>query len=141
MNKLTPEQHIKKAILLKAKEWNEDIEFIYEDEEVAYELTSENIDDLYDIIKSSFDEIYDAEEEVRCGGEDTNVTSKSSSRHYECDEVGFEVEKGIWVGWTYWYGGGKHGEPSGIDWMDEAYFLNVKEEEKVVVVREFSRQS
>ena len=47
---------------------------------------------------------------------------------------------GSWVGWTYWYGGGKYGEPEAIDWMDDAYDLACTEEEKVVTVRTFTKQ-
>jgi len=39
-----------------------------------------------------------------------------------------------WVGWTYWYGGGKHGEPESVEWMEDAYFVGVKEETRVVLV-------
>jgi hypothetical protein len=45
-----------------------------------------------------------------------------------------------WIGWTYFYGGGKYGEPESIDWMSEAYFLDVAEEEKMVVVRTFKKK-
>jgi hypothetical protein len=47
---------------------------------------------------------------------------------------------GSWVGWTYWSGGGKHGEPESISWMSEAYELDVKEEEKLVIVQTFSKK-
>jgi hypothetical protein len=48
-----------------------------------------------------------------------------------------QTAEGEWIGWTFWYGGGKHGEPGAIDWMSDAYHLNCTEEEKVVVVRTF----
>ena len=42
------------------------------------------------------------------------------------------------MGWLeLLHGGGKHGEPEAIDWMDEAYDLDVTEEEKLVVVKTF----
>jgi len=47
---------------------------------------------------------------------------------------------GDWVGWTYWYGGGKHGEPDAIDWLSDAYNLIVTEEEKLVVVRTYTKE-
>lgn len=55
------------------------------------------------------------------------------SRHYESKSVAKQFGE-HWIGWTYWYGGGKHGEPSAVEWIDDAYFLNVKEETKVVQV-------
>ena len=47
---------------------------------------------------------------------------------------------GSWVGWTYWYGGGKHAEPEVMDWMGEAYPLDCVEEEKMVTVRTFTKR-
>jgi len=58
-------------------------------------------------------------------------------RHYESKAVAMKMPDGSWIGWTYWYGGGKHGEPEAIDWMNEAYDVDCHEEEKVVVVQTF----
>lgn len=46
---------------------------------------------------------------------------------------------GSWVGWVYWYGGGKHGDPEDIEWMKDAYDLELTETEKLVVVQEFKK--
>jgi hypothetical protein len=62
-----------------------------------------------------------------------------SSRHYESDAVAAKAPDGSWVGWTYWYGGGKHGEPEAIDWIEDAYDVICAEEEKLVVVRTFKQ--
>lgn len=51
-----------------------------------------------------------------------------------------KMPDGSWVGWTYWYGGGKHGEPEAIDWMEDAYNVEVVEEIKMVTVQTFSRE-
>lgn len=64
-----------------------------------------------------------------------------SSRHYESEAVAYQYVDGSWVGWSYWYGGGKHGEPEAIDWMEDAYDVNCTEEEKVVVVRTFTAKA
>ncbi len=86
------------------------------------------------------DVIDDAVEEFRnsyvC---ETNI-STDYSRHYESNAVARQLHDGRWVGWTFWYGGGKHGEPSGIPWMEDAYFLDVAEEERLVVVRTFKKK-
>jgi hypothetical protein len=37
-----------------------------------------------------------------------------------------------------WFGGGKHGEPGAVEWMEDAYHLTCHEEEKLVVVRTFT---
>lgn len=79
----------------------------------------------------------DALSDVRCGGIETNIIPESS-RHYETKAVATEIF-GQWVGWTYFYGGGKHGEPGSYDWAGNSYLLSVAKEEIVTVIkREFS---
>ena len=138
---LTPTQLIKISIL-KTAEINcgklNNLQLIYEDGEDLL-LTSETIDEDYDGMKNEYDEIREEEEEFREGGLSTNLSSDSYSRHYDCQEVAACLS-GIWVGWTYWSGGGKFGEPASIDWMEDAYFLDVVEEEKVVTVRTFNKK-
>ena len=73
--------------------------------------------------------------EVRKGEVETEIEWEYS-RHYESRSVASKI-LGRWVGWTYWYGGGKHAEPGEID--IEAYFLDCAEEEKTVIVRRFSK--
>jgi hypothetical protein len=89
------------------------------------ELTDEQLEEYEDYIQNYT-------EEFRQSGEDSGIKSENWSRHYECDEVAKVIDNGIAVGWTYWHGGGKHGEPSAIDWIDSAYFVNVAQETKVV---------
>lgn len=101
------------------------------------EITSDNIVEVWeendDLVQ---DELY----EFREGEVETGIPSKNYSRHYECHEVASQMVDGSWVGWTYWYGGGKHGEPEAMDWMNSAYNLDCVEEEKVMVVRTFSKK-
>lgn len=73
---------------------------------------------------------YEAMGELRHGDVETGLDT-SGNRHYESKGVASQID-GKWVGWTYWYGGGKHGEPESIEWVKDAYFLNVTEETKVV---------
>ena len=126
---MPPEQKIKHAIILKAQSWD-----------LAYPkepITSENIDEMFDELGEE-GMLQDATNEVRATGVATGLPAPVS-RHYESESVAAQMPDGTWVGWTYWYGGGKHGEPESIDWMDEAYNLNMTEEEKTVVVRTFTR--
>jgi hypothetical protein len=67
------------------------------------------------------------------------VLISDSSRHYECKEVATQLHDGTWIGWTYWYGGGKHGNPGEIEWMPYAYELTCKEEVKTMTVHTFSK--
>ena len=125
---MTPEQKVKLLILIRHSELT--------DTPLA-DITAENIDAIYD----STEDLYDAINEVRSCHIETDVPIPYSraSRYYESKSVAAQLPDGSWVGWTYWYGGGKHGEPEAVNWIDEAYDLSVSEEEKLVVVRTFKR--
>lgn len=84
------------------------------------------------------DWFHDAMSDFRDGEFKTGLPSQSS-RHYEAEEVGAALQDGTFVGWTFWYGGGKHSNPDEIDWMSEAYDLEVSQKEKMVVVKTFTR--
>lgn len=101
------------------------------------ELTPENVDEIFE--ESEHDTLSEACYEFREGTVETNIPHEWS-RHYEAKSVASPMHNGQWVGWTYWYGGGKHGNPEAIDWMSDAYLLDCKEEEKTVTVRTFTRQ-
>ncbi|MCP5006591.1 MAG: hypothetical protein GY941_22015 [Planctomycetes bacterium] len=77
-------------------------------------------------------ERHGAKDEIRCSGTPTNIP-EWGSRHYETESVAAFI-KGVWVGWTYYYGGGKHGEPEAFDWIGDSYLLEVTEEREVVTV-------
>ena len=124
---MTPEQKIKQRILL---------DFV---EEGSLSIapaasTADNVDELYDE-----KDAYDIECDFRQGEVETDIPCEYS-RHYESKSVAAKMADGSWVGWTYWSGGGKHGEPESISWMSEAYELDVKEEEKLVIVQTFSKK-
>lgn len=121
---MTPEQKIKYTILTRA--------------ERGTGITAENVDDAYETAKEEAESIYDYEYEFREGEVETGIDC-DYSRHYECKPVAAKTPDGSWVGWTYWYGGGKHGNPEEIEWMEHAYDLNVTEEEKLVTVRTFTK--
>lgn len=94
--------------------------------------------DLDEFEDEDSDGLHDAFSELREGEVETKIPCESS-RHYESHSVAMQFPDKSWVGWTYWYGGGKHGEPEGIDWIPEAYDIDCVEEEKLVVVRKFSK--
>ena len=75
---------------------------------------------------------------VRSSGTNTGLECELS-HHYESNAVAAKLPDGSWVGWTYWYGGGKHGEPEAVDWMDDAYAVDCAEEQKMVTVRTFTQ--
>lgn len=123
---MTPQQKIKYTILLQSKEYD------------AKDITDDNIDKIYH--KFIDDGGYDYEYEFREGTVETAIKCEYS-RHLESKSVATQMFDGSWVGWTYWYGGGKHAEPEAIDWMSEAYNLNVVEEEKIMIVRTFTKDT
>lgn len=125
---MTPEQKLKHMILIHQSDW---------DKTELPEITAANIDQLYDEAGED-GELQDARNEIRCSGIETDL-STPHSRHYEGDAVAAKAPDGTWVGWTYWHGGGKYGEPEAIDWMCDAYDLECKEEEKLVIVHTFTK--
>lgn len=71
-------------------------------------------------------EVGDFRDMLRCSGHDTGLDAPHS-RHYESRSVAAPMLDGSWVGWTYWYGGGKHGQPSEMPWMEDAYDVTMEE--------------
>ncbi len=123
---MSPEQKLKWAILAKVAGWeNQPI--------LAYPC--ENVDEIYSALVAR-NEHWDGLSEVRCGTTETGLPC-AYSRYFEAKAVAQQMPDGSWVGWTYWYGGGKHAEPEAIEWMEEAYDLDCSEEERMVVVQTF----
>lgn len=133
---MTPEYKIKKTILLSVAG-----DYSNSTGEKFFLGNEDEIEKAWDQLGNDW--LQDARNEFRESGEKTNIPMADSRwnlmRCYECDEVAKEMFDGSWVGWTYWYGGGKHGDADAIDWIDFAYDLNCKEEEKLVIVRTFEK--
>lgn len=127
---MTPEQKIKQLILLC---------FVTDDQRIAEieALSADGVDERYDDLVEN-NEHWDGLQDVREGQVETGLPCEWS-RHYESKSVAARAIDGSWVGWTYWYGGGKHGDPEEIDWIGDAYDLSCVEEEKVVTVQTFSK--
>lgn len=96
------------------------------------------LEDNWETFTASSDH-YEYLNEFRESGEESGIVGKEFSRHYESEQRAVKLQGGEWVGWTYWHGGGKHGEPEAIDWISSAYFLDVTEEQKMVTVRTFKK--
>ncbi|WP_238920904.1 hypothetical protein [Achromobacter xylosoxidans] len=127
---MTPEQKIKYLILVRRAELAD---------ESSPVLTAETVDKVYEEAELNDDgSLQDARSEVRSSGEETGLPVRFSSRHYESDEVAAQALDGSWVGWTYWHGGGKYGEPEAVDWIKDAYDVACAEEQKIVTVRTFT---
>ena len=117
---MTPKQFLRKAIL----------------DDAGYNVTEADVDTIF--VEAEADgAIIDFVEDFRGGAVETDVPPPLD-RNYEAKSVAAKVGD-QWVGWTYWYGGGKYGRPEEIPWMDGAYFLTCVEEQKVVTVRTFTK--
>lgn len=127
--KMTAEQKLKWMILAQHAEWNKT---------TLPEVTAENVDELYEQTEGDDYALQDAREQVRGSGVETGLPC-DWSRHYESDAVAAQAPDGSWIGWTYWYGGGKHGEPQAVDWIEYAYDLTVTEEPKTIIHRTFTK--
>ena len=130
---MSPTQKIKWKILACAARW---------EKETLPAITAENVDALYDALVAR-DGHWDAVNEVRSSGiVHTGLPTKNAPyqliRHYEHEEVAAEMPDGTWVGWTYWHGGGKFGDPDGIPWMADAYAVLHSEKERVIIEHVFS---
>ncbi len=128
---MTPMQKIKHMILIDAVE--------YDGEQSAIDkmraLTGDEIDSLYE---EEENDLCDVVSEFREGQVETGIECEWS-RNHESKSVAAEYLDGSWIGWTYWYGGGKHAQPETINWMEDAYDIDCAEDEKMVVVRTFTK--
>lgn len=139
MSSLTAEQKIKREIL--------ELSWVVEEMDAASLFlrdrnSGESIDDLWSRMEDDddfYDLLSDALGDFRSSGDEIDIPCETS-RHYCSHSVARKLTSGGWVGWTYWYGGGKYGEPDAIDWLSDAYNLIVTEEEKLVVVRTYNKE-
>jgi hypothetical protein len=133
---MTAYQKVKWLVILCAHEWAK---------VTPPEITSQNIDELYEQFAEGScavsGQMQDSRNEIRASGTRTGLVTPydRAMRNYEYEEVATQAPDGSWVGWTYWYGGGKHSEPTAIPWMETAYDLNVQEREKVIIERTFTK--
>jgi hypothetical protein len=122
---MTPSTAIKQLILLR------DADFTSAPKDHILSLDEAGIEARYrDLVDE--DAHWDAMNEIREGEVETGLPC-AWSRHYESKSVAAKTIDGSW------FGGGKHGEPEAIDWIDDAYALNYAEEEKTVVVQTFTK--
>lgn len=115
---------LKAEILLDAERWDY----------VAPE-NCKNLQDRWDAFMAD-DIHWEVISEFRRSGEPTGL-NPDWSRHYESTAVARKCGD-TWVGWTYWYGGGKFGEPDAVPWIEDTYLLDCVEHEELVTVRTFS---
>ena len=129
---MTPKQKIKWAILAKLdKEGGTNH---------AQEASAENIDELYDEVFEGSGDQRNYEIEFSQGEVKTNIKPEDGG-YSQSKSVAAEIPQGSgsWVGWTHYYGGGKHAQPEDIEWMDDAYHLTCTTEQKLVTIQTFKK--
>ena len=104
-------------------------------------ITPGNADEIWadveDSTKYGQDWLRESLYEVRGCGEPSNAGPEIDfrmTRHYEVERVAFKFG-GVWVGWLYWHGGGKHGNEEEIDWVQDAVILGLVGETRVVTIK------
>lgn len=105
------------------------------------DLTVENIDAEYQFeYENDSDSFQDAKAEVRNGEFWTKLDSRQS-RIFKSIEVASKAPDGTWIGWTHWFGGGKHDDPETIEWIEFAYdvTMTVTEEKITVTSQTFAK--
>ncbi|QYC52551.1 hypothetical protein [Salmonella phage SSBI34] len=136
MSKVTAEYAIRAEILAEV------LEGIVSREDIR-NMNQEAIAELWDKVEDNEfegvdgDSLWEVQYDFRSSGIVTNLLPEMS-RHYESDQVARETPFG-WVSWTYWYGGGKHGNPEEIDWMEYAYYVNMTSKEVVRTEYSFTK--
>ena len=125
---MTPKQKIRWLILAKMAEW--------EGKELP-PYPDEHIDDKWDMLEDDLGDYYhdlsDETEVIRSGEIRTGIEGFSVG-NYESNGVAHQLPDGSWVGWPYFYGGGKNGSPEEVEWMEYAYDVNCVKEVRVVKV-------
>lgn len=90
------------------------------------EITAKYIDELFEASK---DEL---EMEEERGAEYETSLRAPYNRNYECCIRAREAPDGSWIAWPYWYGGGKHGCPEAIPWIEDAFEIESWTEIQIV---------
>lgn len=68
------------------------------------------------------DQVCEYMDEFRWSGEEVDIPAPGSGIYESTSHVR-KLSCGTYVGWTYWYGGGKHGSPEEMEWLEDAYFV------------------
>lgn len=138
---LTATQKIKWAILKKAADGGDISQAVLAG--LTPEQLAEQIDTLYETKLVHEDLHWDLKNEFREGQQETDIEAahpfERGLTYYEKKSVAAQMPDGSWVGWIYWYGGGKHSEPEAIDWMEHAYDVTVEEKPVTIIQRTFTK--
>lgn len=114
---------------------NSDNDFIIPEEILDNINTNEDLSIFLDEYSYIFeDALYDAICDFRSMYDFVIRHDIDNCRYYECKYVGKEVEPGVFLGWNYYHGGGKHSAPGEIEWTSTLEFIDVTKEIKYLPV-------
>lgn len=112
---MTPSQKLKKHLITECDgEFPSDV------------VTGEDIDLYWSQINHLLDWRW-----LRSEGVETDLIAPYD-RNYQCRIHASEMEDGTWVAWPYWTGGGKHGDPGSIPWIEDAFEVETWTEPRTV---------
>lgn len=78
--------------------------------------------------------------EFRENGEE--IDSKVEQGRYYCFQEVAKLITGLddlYLGWTYYFGGGKHSQPEQVEWMADCYLLKCKEIKEIKIVKIYEK--
>jgi|SRR4028118_11929 hypothetical protein len=141
--------------------YEEDQEYKYSIEQFRLKYDAFNLEDVDNFDEDKLQEFYEElnygewEEIVRdviygfrYSGE--NADDKVYEDRYYCyrevckkitgsDDFSKRGSSELYLGWTYYFGGGKHSQPEEVEWMEDCYLLKVREVEETRVVKVYER--
>lgn len=134
----TAAQKLKNYVMLRALSWENGLYPLFK--AWGENPSPGELDAVYAKALDQFpDAMQAAQNKCRCGTEETNLPTPTNASGLTYSRAGTSVAAcmpdGSWVGWTYWQESSRHAPLEKIDWIEDAYDLYVKEEERIVVVR------
>ena len=135
-NQMTPIQLIKFIYLNSKVPWAS--------QETASKVTGDMVDKLFDKEFPNRDGysvsilLANTASDIRSGTEETGLACEYS-QSFESKSVASKAPNGQWVGWTYWYGGGKHSYAEETGWAEDAYLLDMLEESRTFTAHIFTK--
>ena len=109
------------------------------------EFDDEKIEELYDSTNlyswiGDSDIVREVIHEFRESGEE--IDDKVQQDRYYCyQDVARKITGSdeLYLGWTYYFGGGKHAQPAEVEWMEDCYLLKCRKVEETRIVKVYEK--